>query len=327
MTSKLTGEKANQQTGESRPWMDWEQVRLNGGPPCFHLDPEHEGNRFCGRAQRWFGHIEGACAYPDHNFISLDDYLAELREAETPRKPSVDTNWSVKELIDTAEKLLEWMPIYSKGSSGHIRQTNLRTAIDKFKVPSKCEHRMQYANASGKWCRTCGEVTERNPHDFPQAELREVSQHPEPAPGDWDIIAEIAKLVERQREIGCAEESCGCPGSQLAGLLDKLRAEFQGECAKEKPWPEGALVNANRIVEPEHPTPAPQESRLRSSAYESSSECPICELPCKHCGRTKINHFGRAWHCKRYVIDDESDPIFEVEGEHPGGPPAKEKHP
>lgn len=163
--------------------------------------------------------------------------------------------------------------------------------------------------------------------DAALAELREVSEHPEPAPGDWDIIAEIAKLVERQREMGCAEESCGCPGSQLAGLLDKLRAEFQGECAKEKPWPEGALVNANRIVEPEHPTPAPQESRLRSSAYESSSECPICELPCKHCGRTKINHFGRAWHCKRYVIDDESDPIFEVEDEHPGGPPAKEKHP
>ena len=32
--------------------MDWQQVVLNGGPPCFHL----EDGRFCGRAQRWDGH-------------------------------------------------------------------------------------------------------------------------------------------------------------------------------------------------------------------------------------------------------------------------------
>ena len=31
---------------------DWEQVRLNGGPPCFHI----EDGRFCFRAERWPGH-------------------------------------------------------------------------------------------------------------------------------------------------------------------------------------------------------------------------------------------------------------------------------
>lgn len=76
---------------QHHPWMDWEQVRLNGGPPCFHLDPEHEGNRFCGRAQRWFGHTVNESQYPDHRFISLDDYLAELRESRQPLLNKVKT--------------------------------------------------------------------------------------------------------------------------------------------------------------------------------------------------------------------------------------------
>ena len=29
---------------------DWDQVRLNGGPPCFHFG---EDGTFCGRARRW----------------------------------------------------------------------------------------------------------------------------------------------------------------------------------------------------------------------------------------------------------------------------------
>jgi len=33
--------------------MDWQQVVLNGGPPCFHLE---EDGSFCGRAERWQGH-------------------------------------------------------------------------------------------------------------------------------------------------------------------------------------------------------------------------------------------------------------------------------
>lgn len=50
--------------------MDWQQVVLNGGPPCFHLDTED--GRFCGRAQRWDGHDK------IHTFVDLSDLLARL---------------------------------------------------------------------------------------------------------------------------------------------------------------------------------------------------------------------------------------------------------
>ncbi len=47
---------------------DWEQVRLNGGPPCFHL----WGGRFCLRARRWDGH--GV----DHAYVSLLDLIRSI---------------------------------------------------------------------------------------------------------------------------------------------------------------------------------------------------------------------------------------------------------
>jgi hypothetical protein len=53
--------------------VDWEQVIVNGGPPCFHL--EHE--RFCLRAERWAGH-GSAAAIDDHNFVSLADLVGRL---------------------------------------------------------------------------------------------------------------------------------------------------------------------------------------------------------------------------------------------------------
>lgn len=46
--------------------MDWQQVVLNGGPPCFHL---YEDGGFCGRAKRWRGHNT------EHDFISLSQLL------------------------------------------------------------------------------------------------------------------------------------------------------------------------------------------------------------------------------------------------------------
>jgi hypothetical protein len=51
--------------------MDWMQVVLNGGPPCFHL----ENGRFCGRAERWFGHDNPAM---DHEYVSLAALLNDL---------------------------------------------------------------------------------------------------------------------------------------------------------------------------------------------------------------------------------------------------------
>lgn len=52
--------------------MDWQQVVMNGGPPCFHLQ---EDGRFCGRAKRWAGHDY------HHRFVSLADILSRLTPA------------------------------------------------------------------------------------------------------------------------------------------------------------------------------------------------------------------------------------------------------
>jgi hypothetical protein len=47
---------------------DWDQVVLNGGPPCFHL----EGNgHFCLRAKRWDGHWNKRF----HPYVPLVDLL------------------------------------------------------------------------------------------------------------------------------------------------------------------------------------------------------------------------------------------------------------
>lgn len=51
--------------------MDWQQVVLNGGPPCFYYDKEE--SRFCGRAQRWHNH-EGE----PHMFVPFADLLRTL---------------------------------------------------------------------------------------------------------------------------------------------------------------------------------------------------------------------------------------------------------
>lgn len=55
--------------------MDWQQVVLNGGPPCFAQLDDEEG-RYCGRAERWEGH-DG-----EHKFVSLDNLLATIRQEE-----------------------------------------------------------------------------------------------------------------------------------------------------------------------------------------------------------------------------------------------------
>src|ERR1051325_3808084 len=57
--------------------MDWEQVRLNGGPPCFYV----EGPQFCGRAERWGGH--GNPAF--HEYVSLSDLLTTARAEQAER--------------------------------------------------------------------------------------------------------------------------------------------------------------------------------------------------------------------------------------------------
>lgn len=69
---------------------DWQQVALNGGPPCFYLEDD---NHFCLRAERWAGH-DGS----PHSFISLAMLLADreakLREVEALRDEMRETRTS-----------------------------------------------------------------------------------------------------------------------------------------------------------------------------------------------------------------------------------------
>lgn len=55
---------------EAASHADWQQVVLNGGPPCFHYEGDRK--RFCLRAERWVGHG------PDHAFVPLEQLLAQV---------------------------------------------------------------------------------------------------------------------------------------------------------------------------------------------------------------------------------------------------------
>jgi hypothetical protein len=61
-----------EEVAKQMPFMDWEQVRQNGGPPCFMVGVESTPKQFCGRAERW--HDE----YADHKYESLQHFLAGL---------------------------------------------------------------------------------------------------------------------------------------------------------------------------------------------------------------------------------------------------------
>ena len=55
--------------------MDWQQVVMNGGPPCFHVADD---GRFCGRTERWDGH--GMSGF--HAYVSLADLLTNTRPTD-----------------------------------------------------------------------------------------------------------------------------------------------------------------------------------------------------------------------------------------------------
>lgn len=56
---------------EAAKEMDWQQVVLNGGPPCFHLCDD---GRFCGRAERWDGHKDE----DPHKFVPIHEMLTQF---------------------------------------------------------------------------------------------------------------------------------------------------------------------------------------------------------------------------------------------------------
>lgn len=102
----------------------------------------------------WFGEIVCLREFSQHpvpapHTSEFNKKMAEILESVKPTcwncgvkldgehpvpAPETQTQGDNAELVRMAEKLLEWMPICSKGSSGNIRQTNLRAAIEKFKV-------------------------------------------------------------------------------------------------------------------------------------------------------------------------------------------------
>lgn len=70
LSQRMT-ESAKQKILEAAVVVDWMQVVLNQGPPCFHLE---EYGSFCLRSERWDGHgIEDF-----HDFVSLHDLLRIL---------------------------------------------------------------------------------------------------------------------------------------------------------------------------------------------------------------------------------------------------------
>jgi hypothetical protein len=51
---------------------NWQQVIINGGPPCFAFEGD---GKFCLRAERWAGHTQR------HRFVSLAALLDQVRAA------------------------------------------------------------------------------------------------------------------------------------------------------------------------------------------------------------------------------------------------------
>jgi hypothetical protein len=57
--------------------MDWIQVVLNGGAPCFHVC---EDNKFCGRAERWHLREDAHKFRPLHEMLK-DQFDLGVNEA------------------------------------------------------------------------------------------------------------------------------------------------------------------------------------------------------------------------------------------------------
>jgi hypothetical protein len=73
---------------------DWQQVVLNGGPPCFHIE---DNGRFCLRAQRWDGHDSM------HKFTTLD---AAIAHAAPPREAAQYSRSSGSVFLDEPQRPL-----------------------------------------------------------------------------------------------------------------------------------------------------------------------------------------------------------------------------
>lgn len=92
--------------------MDWMQVVLNGGPPCFHLE---ENGRFCGRAQRWHNKLSEELF---HGFVSLE--AAILAAKERGRQSANCDN--VRLLVLATNKIREAASVFRKYEKMHYEK-------------------------------------------------------------------------------------------------------------------------------------------------------------------------------------------------------------
>ena len=79
--------------------MDWQQVVLNGGPPCFYL--MDDGN-FCGRTQRWAGHNHNY----HHRFVSLAELITITTVKNLRSMAEIADNYFISPMLSPPAKVL-----------------------------------------------------------------------------------------------------------------------------------------------------------------------------------------------------------------------------
>lgn len=103
--------------------MDWEQVRLNGGPPCFStmLAKGERSGWHCGRAERWGGH--GVL----HEYISFEQMIAAVA-TEAKAAGQAEERERIKRIVE------KWIPMGLHNAPAAYQQDAKRkilAAIDK----------------------------------------------------------------------------------------------------------------------------------------------------------------------------------------------------
>jgi hypothetical protein len=101
--------------------MDWEQVRLNGGPPCFHRE---DNGTLCGRAERWFGH-DG----DPHKFTSLAEYRS-LVEREALEKACKAMCWRCAENLPLVGMRHDYENIVNRRVSAECLASAIRSLME-----------------------------------------------------------------------------------------------------------------------------------------------------------------------------------------------------
>jgi hypothetical protein len=126
---------------EAARHMDWQQIVFHQGTPCFDIDKTT--GTFCGRAERWHGHLEAH----DHRFVSLEDLL---RRTVEPLQAEVDR------LREQADAVCEWRydEYYRDHDGGEVGLTD-------WPYSSQCGE--THTAEHGPYCPACGRKVKIQP--------------------------------------------------------------------------------------------------------------------------------------------------------------------